>query len=105
MRRARKPPRVADWLATSPTGTTADGVLLIGDLNSYAKEDPVRALESRGYANLVARFVGDAAYSYVFRGEAGSLDHALATPALAARVRAVRLAHQRRRAGRAATVA
>ncbi len=68
-------------------------MLLIGDLNSYAKEDPVRALESRGYANLVARFGGDAAYSYVFRGEAGNLDHALATPALAARVKAVHVWH------------
>ncbi|CDN62593.1 ExeM/NucH family extracellular endonuclease [Burkholderia cenocepacia] len=91
--RTRAAARVADWLATSPTGVAAGGVLLIGDLNSYAKEDPVRALEARGYANLVARFVGDAAYSYVFRGEAGNLDHALATPPLAARVKAVRFWH------------
>ncbi|WP_423250302.1 ExeM/NucH family extracellular endonuclease [Burkholderia cenocepacia] len=91
--RTRAAARVADWLATSPTGVAAGGVLLIGDLNSYAKEDPVRALEARGYANLAARFVGDAAYSYVFRGEAGNLDHALATPPLAARVKAVRFWH------------
>ncbi|MCA7997082.1 ExeM/NucH family extracellular endonuclease [Burkholderia metallica] len=91
--RTRAATRVADWLATSPTGVAADGVLLIGDLNSYAKEDPVRALESRGYTNLVPRFVGDAAYSYVYRGEAGSLDHALATPALAARVKAAHVWH------------
>ncbi|WP_107314051.1 ExeM/NucH family extracellular endonuclease [Burkholderia metallica] len=91
--RTRAATRVADWLAASPTGVAADGVLLIGDLNSYAKEDPVRALESRGYANLVPRFVGDAAYSYVYRGEAGSLDHALATPALAARVKAAHVWH------------
>ncbi|WP_455774297.1 ExeM/NucH family extracellular endonuclease, partial [Burkholderia stabilis] len=91
--RTRAATRIADWLAASPTGIEADGVLLIGDLNSYAKEDPVRALESRGYANLVARFAGDAAYSYVFRGEAGNLDHALATPALAARVKAVHFWH------------
>ncbi|MBY8605087.1 ExeM/NucH family extracellular endonuclease [Burkholderia arboris] len=91
--RTRAAARVADWLATSPTGAAADGVLLIGDLNSYAKEDPIRALEARGYTNLVARFVGDAAYSYVFRGEAGNLDHALATSSLAARVKAVHVWH------------
>ncbi|WP_175681257.1 ExeM/NucH family extracellular endonuclease [Burkholderia cenocepacia] len=91
--RTRAAARVADWLATSPTGIAADGVLLIGDLNSYAKEDPLRTLEARGYANLVVRFVRDAAYSYVFRGEAGNLDHALATPALAARVKAVQFWH------------
>ncbi|MCA3853900.1 MAG: endonuclease, partial [Burkholderia sp.] len=38
-------------------------------------------------------FVGDAAYSYVFRGEAGNLDHALATSSLAARVKAVHVWH------------
>lgn len=91
--RTRAAARVADWLATSPTGVAADGVLLIGDLNSYAQEDPLRALESRGYANLAARFPGNAGYSYVFRGEAGSLDHALATAPLAARVKAVHAWH------------
>ncbi|HEF5874033.1 TPA: ExeM/NucH family extracellular endonuclease [Burkholderia cenocepacia] len=91
--RTRAAARLADWLAAAPTGIAADGVLLIGDLNSYAKEDPIRMLEARGYANLVARFVGDAAYSYVFRGEAGNLDHALATRPLAARVRAVQFWH------------
>ncbi|WP_175722351.1 ExeM/NucH family extracellular endonuclease [Burkholderia ambifaria] len=91
--RTRAAERVAGWLATSPTGAAADGVLLIGDLNSYAKEDPLRALESRGYANLVARFAGNAGYTYVFRGEAGNLDHALATPPLAARVKAVHTWH------------
>jgi len=91
--RTRAADRVAAWLATSPTGVAADGVLLIGDLNSYAKEDPLRALESHGYANLVARFAGAAGYSYVFRGEAGNLDHALATSPLAARVKAVHVWH------------
>ncbi|MXN73723.1 ExeM/NucH family extracellular endonuclease [Burkholderia sp. 4701] len=87
--RTRAAERIADWLAAAPTGAAADGVLLIGDLNSYAKEDPIRTLEARGYVNLAARWLGDDAYSYVYGGEAGSLDHALATPALAARVKAV----------------
>ncbi|MBN3786244.1 ExeM/NucH family extracellular endonuclease [Burkholderia sp. Ac-20353] len=87
--RTRAAERIADWLAGAPTGAAADGVLLIGDLNSYAKEDPIRTLESRGFVNLAARFLGDDAYSYVYGGEAGYLDHALATPALAAHVKAV----------------
>ncbi|RQR37518.1 endonuclease [Burkholderia sp. Bp9143] len=91
--RTRAAERIATWLATVPTGAPADGVLLIGDLNSYAQEDPLRALESRGYTNLVARFAGKAGYSYVFRGEAGNLDHALATSPLAARVKAVHAWH------------
>ncbi|KAB0640053.1 ExeM/NucH family extracellular endonuclease [Burkholderia latens] len=91
--RTRAAERIAAWLATTPTGAAADGVLLIGDLNSYANEDPLRALEAHGYTNLVARFAGHAGYSYVFRGEAGNLDHALATSPLAARVKAVHAWH------------
>jgi uncharacterized protein len=87
--RVRAAGKVTDWLAGTPTSAAAEGVLLIGDLNSYAKEDPVRLLEGRGYVNLVARFVGDHAYSYVYNGEAGYIDHALASPTLAARVAAV----------------
>ena len=80
---------ITDWLATSPTGVADVGKLLIGDLNSYAKEDPVLLFAQKGYADMVAKFVGKDAYSYVFSGESGSIDHALATSGLADRVRAV----------------
>ena len=46
-------------------------------------EDPVVAVTGAGYVNLLERFVGDEAYSFVFRGESGALDHALASPSLA----------------------
>lgn len=87
--RSRAAAKIADWLARNPTGAPSEGVLLIGDLNSYTYEDPVRTLESRGYVNLVSSKVGSGAYSYVYNGEAGYLDHALATNALAWRVKAV----------------
>jgi hypothetical protein len=57
-------------------------LLIIGDLNSYAKEDPIRTIESAGYSNLLTLFGGDAAYSYVFDGQWGYLDHALASASL-----------------------
>ncbi|MGN6330956.1 MAG: ExeM/NucH family extracellular endonuclease [Motilibacteraceae bacterium] len=66
-----------------------DDVLVVGDLNSYAQEDPVLALEQGGLQDQVKRFVGDTAYSYVFDGLAGYLDHALASPSLAAQVSGV----------------
>jgi predicted extracellular nuclease len=71
---------LAAWLATDPTGTGDDDVLIMGDLNSYAKEDPVRTLEEAGYTNLIAKLLGPDAYSYVFDGQWGYLDHALASP-------------------------
>ncbi|KVG30093.1 ExeM/NucH family extracellular endonuclease [Burkholderia ubonensis] len=87
--RMRAAARLADWLAGTPTGASSQGVLLIGDFNSYTHEDPIRLLESRGYRNLVSRWIGANAYSYVYNGEAGYLDHALASLPLAAHVKAV----------------
>ena len=59
-------------------------VLVIGDLNAYGAEDPVNSLTASGLVNQIERFVRRSAlpYSYVFDGEAGYLDHALASRAL-----------------------
>jgi predicted extracellular nuclease len=57
-------------------------ILLVGDFNSYAKEDPIRALEQAGFTNLILRSIGAGAYSYVFDGQWGYLDHALASGSL-----------------------
>lgn len=81
------------WLGTAPTGIADAGVLVIGDLNSYAMEDPIRLLARHGYADLVARFAGPHAYSYVYEAQAGYLDHVLADASAAARVVAVHAWH------------
>ena len=74
------------WLGGHPTGVADDDVLVLGDLNAYALEDPVRAFQDQGFVDLLTRFQGDQAYSYIFFGETGHLDHALASPSLDARV-------------------
>jgi uncharacterized protein len=74
--------RLLEWLATDPTGTTETDVLIVGDLNSYAMEDPIRALEAGGFTNLA----GVNAYSYAFDGQWGTLDYALASTSLAPQV-------------------
>ena len=80
---------VIDWLASDPTGSGSTDTLVIGDLNAYTFEDPIKAFTGAGYANLVREHGGLAAYSYVFDGESGYLDHALATPSLASKVTGV----------------
>jgi uncharacterized protein len=81
---------LADWLATDPTGSGDSNSLIIGDLNAYAKEDPITALKNRGYTDLIDSFVGAGnAYSYVFDGQSGYLDHALASTSLAGKVTGV----------------
>ncbi|MFM4964176.1 ExeM/NucH family extracellular endonuclease [Aeromonas bivalvium] len=94
-------------------------VLIIGDLNAYGMEDPIRVLtdydpaaqarqimsasfttlagqpfeesgsalgKGYGLVNLNTRFHGTDTYSYSYEGELGNLDHALASPDLAAKV-------------------
>ena len=63
------------WLATDPTGIQDADVLLVGDYNSYAMEDPITVIKNAGYSNLIQSFIGLDAYSYVFDGQWGYLDH------------------------------
>lgn len=77
---------LTSWLATDPTGSGDPDFLIIGDLNSYAKEDPITAIKNAGYTNLTETFLGQSAYSYVFMGQSGYLDHALATSGLVLQV-------------------
>jgi hypothetical protein len=80
---------LSDWLATDPTRTGDDDVLLLGDMNSYAKEDPIAMFESKGFTNLIAARNGAEAYSYVFDGQWGYLDHALGSASLSRQVTGV----------------
>ncbi len=78
---------LVNWLATDPTGSGDADVLIIGDLNSYAKEDPIDAIKAGGYTDLLETLADP--YSYVYRGQAGYLDHALANASLADQVSGV----------------
>ncbi len=80
---------LAEWLESDPTGTGDPDVLIVGDLNSYAREDPIAFLEGAGYTNLIAQFAGPDAYSYVFDGQWGYLDHALGSASLTGQVTGV----------------
>ncbi len=80
---------LADWLASDPTGQGSGNVLILGDLNSYAREDPLKALSDAGFTDLAAAELGSDAYSYVFDGQIGTLDYVLANDALAASVAGV----------------
>ena len=78
---------LVDWLATDPTNSGDADFLIIGDLNSYDKEDPVDAIKAGAddtagtaddYTDLAFHFQGEDAYSYVFDGQTGYLDYGLA---------------------------
>jgi predicted extracellular nuclease len=76
--------RLDTWLRSDPTRSGSDLAMIVGDLNAYTMEDPIRLLTESGWRDA---FAGDAApYSYVFDGQTGRLDHALLSPGLAARL-------------------
>lgn len=94
------------WLATNPTNDPTPAadrrILIVGDLNAYKREDPITALTSTSftkpvsavfpsgilsntngvYRDLISTLGDKAGYSYMFDGQSGALDHALANPAL-----------------------
>jgi len=82
MTRALATLELLDWLATDPTNVDDPDTLIVGDLNAYAREDAIRNLLDAGYTDLAQRFEGEDAYSFVFRGEWGTLDYALANESL-----------------------
>ena len=86
---------LVDWAASDPTGSGDPDFLIIGDLNSYAKEDPIDAVKAGAddtagtaddWTNLIETFLGTFAYSFVFDGQAGYLDHALSNASLTGQV-------------------
>ena len=75
------------WLATDPTRSGSKLGLLVGDLNAQALEDPLRLLRGKGWRDAFGTAAGERPYSFNFDNQAGRLDHALLTPALATRLR------------------
>ncbi len=82
---------LAEWLASDPTGTGDPDILIVGDLNAYAQEDPITTLTdvTHGYTNLIESLLGADAYSYVFDGQWGYLDHAIGSATLVGQVSGV----------------
>lgn len=79
--------KLDEWIATDPTGQGSERVVIVGDLNAYAREAPVRVLVDAGWRDAFDVIGAQAPYSYVYDGRIGRLDHALLSPDFAARLR------------------
>ncbi len=80
--RVRQATALRDWVAS--IAAPGEAVLLTGDFNSYAQEDPLRVLYDAGYTDAVTH-LSAGQYSYSFDGLSGSLDHVLLNDAAVAR--------------------
>lgn len=82
--------QVRNLAASLATAANDNDVIIMGDLNSYAMEDPIREFTDNGYTNLADAFGGNASsYSFIFDSYSGSLDHILATASLTAQTTGV----------------
>jgi len=82
---------LADWIESGYDGSGTDNALLLGDFNAYAKEDPVQTIaEGAAFTDLIETFIGqEDAFSFIFDGQQGALDQALASTGIAGRVTGV----------------
>ena len=86
---------LVDWIATDPTLSGDPDFLIMGDLNSYAMEETIDVIKAGSddladtdddWTNLIAAYQGEFAYSFTFDGQAGYLDHALASASMVSQV-------------------
>lgn len=83
--RVQQAQRLSTFIGNVQASTGTNDVVMIGDFNAYAKEDPIDTLTSAGFIDEIDRF-NSFGYSYVFDGAAGRLDHALTTASLSSKV-------------------
>ncbi|MBD1583949.1 ExeM/NucH family extracellular endonuclease [Pseudoalteromonas sp. S16_S37] len=78
---------LSSWLATSPTGQDDPDTIILGDMNAYGQEDPIRAYVEQGYQDIKKQLHQTTTdYSYVYQGRIGSLDHAFASSSMMEKV-------------------
>ncbi|HJH12036.1 MAG TPA: ExeM/NucH family extracellular endonuclease, partial [Brevibacterium ravenspurgense] len=75
--RVKQAKAVVDFADAQKKAMGTNRVFILGDLNSYTKEDPMQVFYDDGYTNVGEHF--SAAPTYLFGGLTGSLDHVLAS--------------------------
>jgi len=71
---------------------TDPDILLLGDYNGYAQEQPLQALVRAGYIDMVM-VMDSLNYSYSYKGECGYLDRCYASPSMADQITSLKPLH------------
>ena len=74
------------WVNAEAARLKVKDIVLLGDFNAYAMEDPIRTLHDLGWQDAFKVARVEQPYSYVYNGYSGRLDHALLSPAMARRL-------------------
>lgn len=73
--------KMSAWAKSTAVSTGTENILILGDLNAYRMEDPIYAMRDAGFTELMDDHQHPV-YSFVYRGQYGSLDYAFASAAL-----------------------
>ena len=84
---------VTGWVNGLAVKSGTDRILILGDMNAWRNEDPVRTFRNQGFTELVEQIAGLPQHSYVYQGETGTLDYAFASDALLPSVSHVEIWH------------
>ena len=82
-----------EWLSQLANKLGTGKILILGDMNAYRLEDPIRRFNDSSYVDLVEYIAGLPQYSYVFWGQAGTLDYLFASPAMARYAKSAQIWH------------
>jgi len=85
LQRVQQAQQLRTFVAQLQSNSGNNDVLLVGDFNAYAQEDPIYELTSNGYIDQIGRF-NTLGYSYVFDGTVGRLDQAITTATLSPKI-------------------
>jgi predicted extracellular nuclease len=70
------------WLAELAQRAGTGNILILGDMNAWRQEDPIRAFRAAGYIELVEELTDPPQHSFLYFGQRGTLDYAFASPSL-----------------------
>ena len=74
------------WVNSLSASTQSNNALILGDMNAYRQEDPIDVIRNAGFVELMDEIPGDT-YSFMYYGQAGTLDYAFVSAPLQEKVR------------------
>ncbi len=80
------------WVNGLAENAGTANVLILGDMNAYRNENPIMTIREAGFTELMDERQGQT-YSYIYFGQAGTLDYAFSSAALAAKVQRAYIWH------------
>jgi len=77
--------KMSAWVNSLSASTQTDNALILGDMNAYRQEDPIDVIRDAGFVELMDSKQGNT-YSFMYFGQAGTLDYAFASKALVQKI-------------------